>query len=228
MSLQDLADVNRRLKSVRSRLKRRCADALPEEEVPAPFARQALLIFIWSLNSFAIAAFYLKARAFPNLEDVQVEDMVTNLVSSCPRDVLARWSIQPPHRDVYKACVFIIGYRLWKWLEEQNIVKGVAPPRRLFVREALAFIPEGLPEAVEQRLRRPLVGSDRAQRKFVQRFRATWKARIGSLPVCSLLPVDALQEKARGENNAPLVPSLGLKHDFKTGYNFGFRNGVSF
>ena len=70
-----------------------------------------------------------------------------------------------------RACGFIIQYLLHDWVKSQNVEYGVAPTRQQLVRQALLFVPDGLLEAVENRLRLPFHGDPPSQRTYLKRFR---------------------------------------------------------
>ena len=70
------------------------------------------------------------------------------------------------------------------------------PTRQQLVRQALLFVPDGLPEAVENRLYLPFHGGPPSQWTYLRRFRKAWNGRIGTLPVTASLPIHVLQEKA--------------------------------
>ena len=70
-----------------------------------------------------------------------------------------------------RACGFIIQYLLHDWVKSQNVEYGVAPTRQQLVRQALLFVPDGLLEAVENRLCLPFHGDPPSQRTYLKRFR---------------------------------------------------------
>ena len=84
---------------------------------------------------------------------------------------MARLSTDPPASELYRACDFIIQYLLHDWVRSQNVEYGVAPTRQQLVRQALLFVPDGLPEAVENRLCLPFHGGPPSQRTYLRRFR---------------------------------------------------------
>ena len=57
-----------------------------------------------------------------------------------------------------------IQYLLHDWVKSQNVEYGVAPTRQQLVRQALLFVPDGLLEAVENRLCLPFHGDPPSQR----------------------------------------------------------------
>lgn len=204
MSSIELAGLSRRIRSVRRSLRRQLDESQGSwSGLSASCVRQALLVYLWSQaktshHALDAAATYL-ARAAP-LVIVQVavsaKDAFDALFAATSAALMARLSTDPPASELYRACDFIIQYLLHDWVRSQNVEYGVAPTRQQLVRQALLFVPDGLPEAVENRLCLPFYGGPPSQRAYLRRFRKAWNGRIGTLPVTASLPIHVLQEKA--------------------------------
>ena len=100
------------------------------------------------------------------------------------------------HAELKAACRFIIEHRLFQWLKRQNCEQGVAPSRLQLVRHALSTLPQEPPLSVVDAVAKPLRGSARRQRKWLQNFRRKWGARLGKLRVATTMSQAELQEKA--------------------------------
>ncbi|CAL1161131.1 unnamed protein product [Cladocopium goreaui] len=204
MSSIELAGLSRRIRSVRRSLRIQLDESQGSwSGLSASCVRQALLVYLWSQaktshHALDAAATYL-ARAAP-LVIVQVavsaKDAFDALFAATSAALMARLSTDPPASELYRACDFIIQYLLHDWVRSQNVEYGVAPTRQQLVRQALLFVPDGLPEAVENRLCLPFYGGPPSQRAYLRRFRKAWNGRIGTLPVTASLPIHVLQEKA--------------------------------
>ena len=204
MSSIELAGLSHRIRSVRRSLRRQLDESQGSwSGLSASCVRQALLVYLWSQaktshHALDAAATYL-ARAAP-LVIVQVavsaKDAFDALFAATSAALMARLSTDPPASELYRACDFIIQYLLHDWVRSQNVEYGVAPTRQQLVRQALLFVPDGLPEAVENCLCLPFHGGPPSQRTYLRRFRKAWNGRIGTLPVTASLPIHVLQEKA--------------------------------
>ena len=188
MSSIELAGLSRRIRSVRRSLRRQLDESQGSwSGLSASCVRQALLVYLWSQaktshHALDAAATYL-ARAAP-LVIVQVavsaKDAFDALFAATSAALMARLSTDPPASELYRACDFIIQYLLHDWVRSQNVEYGVAPTRQQLVRQALLFVPDGLPEAVENRLCLPFYGGPPSQRAYLRRFRKAWNGRIGT------------------------------------------------
>lgn len=169
----------------------------------ASCVRQALLVYVWSQaktprHALDAASAYL-SRAAPLViahMAVSPKDAFSALFAATSAALIARLSTDPPAYELCRACDFIIQYLLHDWVRSQNVEYGVAPTRQQLVRQALLFVPDGLPEAVEKRLCLPFHGDPPSQRTYLKRFRKAWNGRIGTLPITASLPIHVLQEKA--------------------------------
>ena len=93
---------------------------------------------------------------------VSAKDAFDALFAATSAALIARLSTDPPASELY---------RLHDWVKSQNVEYGVAPTRQQLVRQALLFVPDGLLEAVENRLCLPIHGDPPSQRTYLKRFR---------------------------------------------------------
>ena len=75
----------------------------------------------------------------------------------------------------------------------------VAPSRGQLVKFALSIVPEEPPSEVQRRAEKPLRGSGRVQRRWLQSFRKNWGAKLGTLQIVQPMPLHQKQEKAGWE-----------------------------
>ena len=120
---------------------------------------------------------------------------VAGMYRSAATDWLVRLSIEPPPGAAFKAAQFVVSYRLFHWLQQQN-EKGVAPRRRDLVAQALESFPEGMPLESLCKFKHTL-RHKRFQNQWLRRFRLQWNARLAKLPVLPPLPLHLRQEKVR-------------------------------
>lgn len=204
MSSTELAGLRRRIRSVRRSLRRQLDESQGSwSGLSASCVRQALLVYVWSQaktprHALDAAAAYLSRAAPLVIAQVAVspKDAFSALLAATSAALIARLSTDPPAYELCQACDFIIQYLLHDWVRSQNVEYGVAPTRQQLVRQALHFVPDGLPEAVEKRVCLPFHGDPPSQRTYLKRFRKAWNRRIGTLPITVSLPIHVLQEKA--------------------------------
>ena len=204
MSSTELAGLRRRIRSVRRSLRRQLDESQGSwSGLSASCVRQALLVYVWSQaktsrHALDAAAANLSRAAPLVIAQVAVspKDAFSALLAATSAALIARLSTDPPAYELCQACDFIIQYLLHDWVRSQNVEYGVAPTRQQLVRQALLFVPDGLPEAVEKRVCLPFHGDPPSQRTYLKRFRKAWNGRIGTLPITVSLPIHVLQEKA--------------------------------
>lgn len=185
--------LDERIRAVSKALKRKIC-AAEAESVATQHA--TLLTYIWSGYDMGAAASFLRGKRSPERTTEELEDEVTAFFLSTPSQELGTMSMEPSGPNAAHAARHVVEWRLFLWLREQNCKHGVAPSRLQLVRHALLQVPEGLPAELEERVRRPLGGAARAQRKWLRRFRRGWAAKLGQLPIAPPVPVHQLQEKA--------------------------------
>ena len=201
MSAADVADLSRRMRNVRAQLKR----SQKEEslgELRGKFANCVLMVYIFSGHDLNVAAEYLaQKQLFPGsqieerlraVERVYLKTPTCQIVKLMNDSCLA----DSRHAELKAACRFIIEHRLFQWLKRQNCEQGVAPSRLQLVRHALSTLPQEPPLSVVDAVAKPLRGSARRQRKWLQNFRRKWGARLGKLRVATTMSQAELQEKA--------------------------------
>jgi len=192
MSLQELADIRRRIRQVQKSL--RLQDGYGD--VPDHVVRRAILIYIWSLYSMPAAVSYFQAKAFPNQTIEEVERSFQRIFLATPSHVLTRLSIDPKVLELTDACKWIVHHELHRFVLEQNALHSVAPTRLQLMWEGLRVIPEGVPLQVFRQLSAPFLSQPSSQRRYLRKFRKQWKLRIGQLRLLPLDPLHRLQEKA--------------------------------
>ena len=189
----DLAEINRRIRNVGARLKRMRKEAAGDP-LDSNLATLILMVFVFSGHDFNTAAGYVLARNVvveADAEDAErvVESvycrMPTQQITSLMNDSCLSEHCQSFMKE---ACRFIVQYRLFGWLKEQNCQRGVAPSRAQLIRYALSVLPEEAPPSIQQHVAQPLRGSARMQRKWLQSFRQKWDAKLGKLRVASTVP----------------------------------------
>ncbi|CAJ1441510.1 unnamed protein product [Effrenium voratum] len=200
--------LDERIRAVSKALKRKIC-AAEAESVATQHA--TLLTYIWSGYDMGAAASFLRGKRSPERTTEELEDEVTAFFLTTPSQELGTMSMEPSGPNAAHAARHVVEWRLFLWLREQNCKHGVAPSRLQLVRHALLQVPEGLPAEREERVRRPLGGAARAQRKWLRRFRRGWAAKLGQLPIAPPVPVHQLQEKDEAFNwSVPPKVALSL------------------
>ena len=190
---ESLQGLDKRIRAVSGALKRKvCAG----EAESVATRRTTLLTYIWSGYDMGAAASFLRRKRSQQKSREELEDEVAAFFLHTPSQELGAMSVEPSGPHAAQAIRHVVEWRVFLWLREQNCQCGVAPSRLQLVRRALSQVPEGLPTELEERVRRPLEGAARAQRKWLRRFRSGWGARLGQLPIAPPVPVHQLQEKA--------------------------------
>ena len=215
MAAASLVDVRRRMKNVRAQLKR-CREKDCQVIEPS-LSSEILMVYAFSGNDLDAAAEFFRVQKPAFAEDLEdyrraVEDTYmrrpTHVVELMNDDCLARYSL----KKMASSCRFITELRLYNWLVAQNCDHGVAPCRLQMVR----CLPAAVPSQVRERVRRPLLGCDRLQHKWLQRFRLSWGAKLGKPDVQHTTPQHAVQEKDR--MSSLFLLSVSIK---KSGPKFG-------
>eukprot|EP00435_Cladocopium_sp_Y103_P035033 s121_g9.t1 len=191
-----LVECRRCVRALQQRKRRLEASLAKSSCVPPRDVDLARLVHVFSQNSHAAAAHFLRGwgrRSKPKAHsDASVEELVEDVVWSCQVGLVEA----APLRDQILAARYVLEYKLFHWLYYQNTVQGVAPTRSQLVEKAQAFIPESMNVKGQERMRSLVAGKPRAQRKWLARFRKHWGARLGILKVQDALPMDVLQAKA--------------------------------
>ena len=198
----ELAAVQQEIRAVRKRLKRAVVAAKDGwTSLPAIVVRQAMLVYLWALNSLPLlalpaAAAYLRQQGVvANDEGEDLETFFTCMFVAAPLTLLTELATAPQRHELRSACKFIVQYNLYDYIRRSNL-SGIAPGRHALIAEALASLPLRLPTAVQEHVRRPLVGGASVQRRFLRKFRANWGAVIGNLKLLPDIPLHLMQEKA--------------------------------
>ncbi len=85
-------------------------------------------------------------------------------------------------RDVHSLCMYILEYRLFHWLVQQNCEKGVYPRASQIFAQACSFLPSGAPYHLQQRMRAFFCAGDRATRYWLVTFKQRWGVKVGLPP----------------------------------------------
>ena len=157
--------------------------------------QRTLLVYIWGRHGLEIAACFLQSATNSAKSMEECCEEVVGMYRSAATDWLVRLSIEPPPGAAFKAAQFVVSYRLFHWLQQQN-EKGVAPRRRDLVAQALESFPEGMPLESLCKFKHTL-RHKRSQNQWLRRFRLQWNARLAKLPVLPPLPLHLRQEKVR-------------------------------
>ena len=85
--------------------------------------------------------------------------------------------------DLFSAHKYVLEWNLHNWIASQNATRGVAPSREQVCAQCPMQISVHAPAQIQEKLRKLACGSARKQRKWLQRFRNRWGARLGALRV---------------------------------------------
>ena len=200
----DVADLTRRIRLVQRRI-RRCqsrGDDIEAGVLSAKTLSLLIAVYVFSGHDMDAAVEFLALRARPqefgrdvlesSVREAFMREPTCRIVELMNDTCLLTWKM----RLLSAACLFIVHFRLYIWPGVQNSVHGVAPSRLQMVRYALTATPSDCPLEVQAIVQRPLRGSARRQRKWLQNFRDLWGARLGTLQTVPVMPVREMQEKA--------------------------------
>ena len=208
MASSDVSDLTRRIKQTQRKLRRARGreDDWEQGVLSAQTARLTVMVFVFSGHSLDVAAEFL---AFKRGCSEDMRSLVENVYmqESTPRivELMNGACVETRRmRELATACLFIVQLQLFQWLCHQNCFCGVAPSRLQMVRKALSILPEDCPPPVLARVQRPLRGSPRKQRAWLQQFRQGFGARLGTLQQLPVFSLAEMQEKA-GERSCSLV-----------------------
>ena len=198
----EVADLSRRIRNIRARLKRgQKKQSL--DELGGKLETCVLMVYIFSGHDLSVAAEYLSQKrqfAGTQLEDrLQAVERVYLQTPTCQIVQLMNDTCleESRHADMRAACRFRVQFELFEWLRKQNCEHGVAPSRLQLVCHALSTLPSAAPLAIVDAVAKPLRGSARRQRKWLQHFRRKWGARLGKLHLATAMSQVEMQEKAR-------------------------------
>ena len=214
----EVSDLTRRIRLLQRRLRRReCSeDDIKNGNLAAKTVAVLLAVYVFSGHNLDVAAEFLAFKARPQeccwdalqttVERTFIRESTGRIVELMNETCLLTWKI----RTLSAACLFILQYRLFMWVGLQNSVHGVAPSRAQMIRYALSAIPTDCPLHVQMLVQKPLRGSARRQRKWLQNFRRLWGARLGVLGSLPTMPVMTMQEKAGLKKIGFMLPKLGF------------------
>ena len=204
--MEALQAVAHQIKLIRKRMrKQQCK----EEDMACLSARlswQVVAVYVYSGNDLDVAAGFLQSK-LPKNETHNMEDLrarvqrayrsapAAGVVALCHEAGVETHGAQP----LVRACRYVVEARLYEWLLDQNCHRGVAPSRGQLVKFALSIVPEEPPSEVQRRAEKPLRGSGRVQRRWLQSFRKNWGAKLGTLQIVQPMPLHQKQEKAGWE-----------------------------
>lgn len=204
--VEALQAVAHQIKLIRKRMrKQQCK----EEDMACLSARlswQVVAVYVYSGNDLDVAAGFLQSK-LPKNETHNMEDLrarvqrayrsapTAGVVALCHDEGVETHGAQP----LVRACRYVVEARLYEWLLDQNCHRGVAPSRGQLVKFALSIVPEEPPSEVQRRAEKPLRGSGRVQRRWLQSFRKNWGAKLGTLQIVQPMPLHQKQEKAGWE-----------------------------
>ena len=97
--------------------------------------------------------------------------------------------------DLLSAHKYVLEWNLYNWIASQNATHGVAPSREQVCAQCPMQISEHAPAQIQEKLRKLACGSARKQRKWLQRFRNRWGARLGGLRVQEHISPEQRREK---------------------------------
>ena len=203
--LEKLVELNKRIRCVRAQLKRETVEG-DFAHLDARLETRLLMVYIFSGHDLHAAADFLLHRnvlveagleaRLHVMERVYLQTPTHQIVNLMNDSRLAVRNFY----DMKVACRFVLQLKLFHWLEKQNCEHGVAPSRIQLIRFALSALPDEAPATVVQAVAKPLQGSSRRQRRWLQTFRQSWGARLGRLHVATTMSQAEMQEKAGRED----------------------------
>ena len=200
-----IAELNKRIRCVRAQLKRKTVEG-DAAHLNARLETRLLMVYIFSGHDLQAAADFLLHRhvlveagletRLALVERVYLKTPTHEIVNLMNDSCLAVRNLN----DMKVACRFVLQLKLFHWLEKQICEHGVAPSRIQLISFALSVLPDEAPATVVQAVAKPLQGSSRRQRKWLQTFRQSWGARLGKLRVATTMSQAEMQEKAGRED----------------------------
>jgi len=221
----EVAHLSRRIRLLQRRLRRReCnVDDITNGNLTAKTVALLLAVYVFSGHNLDVAAEFLAFKARPQeccwdaLQSIVEQAFIAEPTSRIVELMNDTCLLTRKMRMLSAACLFILQYRLFMWLGLQNCVHGVAPSRVQMIRYALSATPTECPLEVQMLVQKPLRGSARRQRKWLQNFRRLWGARVGVLRSVPAIPVREMQEKA---GYRVMLPKISCKCDALFGSRF--------
>ena len=80
------------------------------------------------------------------------------------------------------AAMYVVEYRLFWWVVQQNCEMANAPGATLLFQKAIEFIPSATPIHVYNRMAVRFASGDNVARSWLSRWRQRWGARVGEIP----------------------------------------------
>ena len=192
----ELAEVSRRIANVRRQLRRSQPYGRPCCGLSSETMVAGLLVFEYSGSSFECVRHFFQRHAWPERSLEEAEDAFAFMYRTTRSEDIVKISVFPPRQALVRAILFILCFRLWRFVKEQNEQRGVAPHRQQLIQFALAHMPKFLDAQTYVVVSRPLLGTQRTQQKFLRKFRLQWSAKIGKLRPSPPVGRGILQEKA--------------------------------
>ena len=150
------------------------------------------------------------AVAFQDAEVVrQIQIGVEEAVGSAAPSAFVALQTDPlthfEFSDLLSAHKYVLEWNLYHWIASQNATQGVAPSREQVCAQCPVQISVHAPAQIQEKLRKLAHGSARKQRKWLQRFRNRWGARLGGLRVQEHISPEQRREKVTSEFGAGQV-----------------------
>lgn len=161
--------------------------------------QQALVIFIFSNYRAEIAAHFQlsMSNCFSSLDSAVAH--VEWAYINAPFEEKVALMLNPcavhPMPLLSAAFRYLLLFQLHEWVKKMNYEFGVAPSRRMMVDRVQNLVPDSLPPALQEKLRRPLATA-RGQRRYLAAFRKRFGCKLGKLRTCSPMPLEEKQSKA--------------------------------
>ena len=90
---------------------------------------------------------------------------------------------------------YVVEYKLFHWLVEQNCDKGVYPGSDLVYDAASRFVPEGTPQEMAAAMKAFFLSGSRGARYWLESFKERWKCEPGGQGTGEEVKPDLLEQK---------------------------------
>ena len=112
-----------------------------------------------------------------------------------PVEALGSWLDGAPNHS-FSLGRYVVEYRLFHWIVDQNCAKGVAPQYKQLRDHAANIVPEALPAPEKAKLVNFFLANTRASRHWLVSFRQRWGVKPGALVAGQALEPEDLQTRA--------------------------------
>jgi hypothetical protein len=111
-----------------------------------------------------------------------------------PQELLASL-LDPAPPQTYCLERYVVEYKLFHWLVDQNCDKGIAPSHKQLREQAANLVPDAMPMSKKTQMTKFFLENTRATRHWIVSFRQRWGVKPGAIVVGETLDPGVLRDR---------------------------------